>query len=44
LLNRLKLRTSECLIGYKRFIRSLPRAPTGCNRTHRDGGAVIKNT
>jgi hypothetical protein len=41
LLDRLKLRTGERLIGYKRFIRSLPRAPIGCNRSHRDGGAVI---
>jgi hypothetical protein len=41
LLDRLKLRTTECLIGYKHFNRSSPRAPTGCNRTHRDGGAVI---
>jgi hypothetical protein len=44
LLDRLKLRTSECLRGYKHLNKSLPRAPTGCNRSHRDGGAVDKHT
>jgi hypothetical protein len=44
LLDRLKLRTSERLIRYKPFNKSLPRAPTGCNQSHRDEGSVNKHT
>lgn len=40
LLDRLKLWTSECLMGLKYFKRSIPQAPIGYNRNRRDGGAV----
>jgi hypothetical protein len=40
LLDGLKLWTSQCLIGLKDLLGDLPQAPTGCNRSRRDGDAV----
>ena len=40
LLNCLKLSTGQCLIRLKYLIEGLPQAPTGCNRSRRDGDAV----
>ena len=40
LLDCLELWTSQCLIVLKHLIGGLPQAPTGCNRSRRDGDAV----